>query len=88
MSTPRDDQLYTIFEERLLSGEFDDQPTEVLLADVVDRYLTWLGADRAVPVHMRQTVRNDLLDDVRDMLRLKIYGHLGIGEFNKSRRGK
>ena len=88
MSTPRDDQLYQIFEERLYSGDFDDQPTEALLDDVVNRYLETIGAKQTVPLHLQKNVRTDLLEDVRDMLRLKIYGHVGVGDFNKRRKEK
>ena len=90
MSTTPDDELYRIFEERLYSGDYDDQPTEVLLTDVVDRYWAALDMTRTVPMQLQRNVRNDLTDDVRDMLRRKIYGHLGVGEFNRARgpRGK
>ena len=87
MSTPREDQLYRIFEARLLSGEFDELPPEALLTDVVDRYCQSINANQTVPLHLQKNVRNDLLEDVRDMLRLKIYGYAGVGEFNRKRKG-
>ena len=88
MSTLPDDPLYQIFEEHLHSGLYDDQPVENFVRDVVDSYWRDLQRLGHIPQRMHEAMRVDLLQDVTDMLRSKIYGHYGIGEYNKSRRKK
>jgi hypothetical protein len=41
-----------------------------------------------IPQRMHDSLKNDLALDVQDMLRAKIYGHYGIGEYNRIRRKK
>ncbi len=88
MSTNVDDPLYQIFEEHLHSGLYDDQPVETFVRDVVDFFFHNLMKSGNVPQHMHEPLKNDLIQDVQDMLRAKIYGHYGIGEYNRIRRKK
>ena len=88
MSTLPDDPLYQIFEEHLHSGQYDDQPVENFVRDVVDAYWRNLQRRGHIPQRMHEAMRVDLLQDVTDMLRTKIYGHYGIGEYNQFRRKK
>jgi len=88
MSTQVDDPLYAVFEEHLHSGLYDDQPVENFVRDVVDFYWAYLVKSGHVPQRMHDVIRLDLTQDVQDMLRVKIYGHYGIGEYNKVRRLK
>lgn len=88
MSTRPDDPLYQVFEEHLHSGLYDEQPVEQFVRDVVDYYYTGLHRKGHIPQRMQEMVRGDLVQDVQDMLRAKIYGHYGIGEYNRIRRKK
>ena len=85
MSTQAHDQLYRIFETRLHSGDYDDLPVDNLLLDVVEVYWDELNGDVSVPVRMQVNVKADLIEDLRDMLRIKIYGSHGVGEYNRRR---
>lgn len=86
MSTLHEDPLYHVFEEHLHSGLYDDQPVEKFLTDVVDFYFESLRRAGHIPHKMRDLIRMDLMQDVHDMLRAKIYGNYGIGEYNRRRR--
>lgn len=88
MSIHLDDPLYTVFEEHLHSGLYDDQPAEKFVADVVEFYWETITRKGYVPHRMQELMRLDLVQDVHDMLRTKTYGYHGIGEYNKIRRAK
>lgn len=88
MSINVDDPLYQIFEDHLHSGLYDAQPVEAFVRDVVEFYFQNLKKTGHIPHHMHDSLRNDLAQDVQDMLRAKIYGHYGIGEYNRIRRKK
>lgn len=88
MSTQPEDPLYNVFEEHLHSGLYDNLPVEKFVNDVVDFFWAKLSARGHIPQHMQELVRIDLQQDVQDMLRMKIYGHYGISEYNKGRRKK
>jgi hypothetical protein len=88
LSTRTDDPLYKIFEEHLHSGLYDEKPIEVFVHDVVDYYFSQLVRGGHIPHRMHDLVRSDLVQDVQEMLRAKIYGHYGIGEYNRIRRKK
>jgi hypothetical protein len=85
-TTQLDDPLYQVFEEHLHSGVYDDQPVEIFVRDVVDFYWTALTRSGHIPHRMQEVIRVDLHQDVQDMLRAKIYGHYGIGEYNRVRK--
>lgn len=87
-TTQLDDPLYQIFEEHLHSGLYDEAPVESFVRDVVDFYWTALQKSGHIPQRMQEVIRVDLVQDVQDMLRAKIYGHYGIGEYNRLRRKK
>lgn len=82
------DPLYEIFEEFLHSGQYDHEPLEIFVHDVVEKYWAWLLRNGHIPFKMQDSVKSDLIRDVQDMLRAKIYGHYGIGEYNSRRRKK
>lgn len=87
-TTQLDDPLYQIFEEHLHSGLYDEQPVEAFVRDVVDFYFSALSKNGHIPHRMHEVIRVDLIQDVQEMLRAKIYGHYGIAEYNKVRRKK
>lgn len=88
MSIQLEDPLYQIFEDHLHSGLYDDQPVEALVRDVVDFYWTTLQRSGHIPHRMQDLVRVDLIQDVTEMLRTKIYGHYGVAEYNQLRNKK
>ena len=88
MSIQVEDPLYKVFEDHLHSGLYDDQPTERFVRDVVDFYWTAISKTGHIPHRMHDLMKVDLTQDVQDMLKVKIYGHFGIGEYNRSRRAK
>ncbi len=88
MSTLQEDPLYQIFEEHLHSGIYDDQPVENFVRDVVEYYWNSLLKKGHIPQRVHDAMRVDLVQDVTDMLRTKIYGHYDIREYNRLRRKK
>ena len=80
------DPLFAIFETHLHSGLYDDQPVDIFVRDVVDYYWKTLLASGNIPKSMHETLRVDLLQDVREMLRARIYGHYNIAAYRKSAR--
>lgn len=88
MSIPAQDPLYQVFVDHLHSGAYDDQPVEAFVRDVVDHYWLTLTSGGFIPHRMREIVKVDLTHDVQDMLRAKIYGHFGIGDYNRVRQKK
>ncbi len=88
MSTGVPDQLYQIFEEHLHSGLYDGLPVERFIQDVVDFYWRSLIKLGYVPQQLQEQLKDDLIEDVLEMLKVKIYGHFGISEYNRTRRMK
>ena len=88
MSTRTEDPLFAVFEDHLHSGLYDDQPVETFVRDVVDFYWKGLLKSGHIPQRMHESLKVDLVQDVQDMLRAKIYGHYGIGEYNRIRLKK
>ena len=88
MSTFHEDPLYQVFEEHLHSGLYDEAPVEQFVRDVVEFYFVALNRTGHIPHRMHEHLRNDLGQDVQEMLKVKIYGHFGIGEYNRIRRKK
>lgn len=88
MSTIHEDPLYRVFEEHLHSGLYDEAPQDQFVRDVVDFYWTSLERTGHVPHRLHEPLKLDLVQDVQDMLKTKIYGHYGIGEYNRTRRQK
>ncbi len=88
MSTPAQDPLYDIFVDHLHSGLYDAQPVDMFVKDVVETYWRVLAGRNSFTASMEEYVKVDLAQDVQDMLRVKIYGHYGIGEYNRIRRKK
>lgn len=84
----QDDPLYLIFEEHLHSGLYDEAPIEQFVQDVVDFYFNFLSREGHIPQRLQESLRLDLMQDVSDMLKAKIYGHYGIAEYNQRRRKK
>lgn len=88
MSTLPDDPLYKVFEDHLHSGLYDQRPGDALVRDVVDYYWRTIGQSGHVPHRLHDFLRVDLIQDVQDMLKAKIYGHYGIAEYNRIRKAK
>jgi hypothetical protein len=81
----QDDPLYRVFEEHLHSGLYDERPVEHFVRDVVDFYWQNITRSGHVPQRLQEPLKMDLLQDVTDMLKVKIYGHFGIAEYNRIR---
>jgi hypothetical protein len=88
MSITQEDPLYSIFEQHLHSGLYDEAGSEQLVLDVVDFYWQTLSTFGHVPLRLHESLRADMAQDVQDMLRSKIYGHYGVGEYNRTRLKK
>jgi hypothetical protein len=88
LSTPQEDPLYKVFEEHLHSGLYDLRPSDALVRDVVDYYWRVIFDAGHVPHRLHEFLRVDLIQDVQDMLKAKIYGHYGIAEYNRVRKKK
>lgn len=88
MSRVVEDPLYAVFEQHLHSGLYDESGTEKLVQDVVDFYWRSLSSSGHIPQRLQEALRVDLATDVMDMLKTKIYGHYGVGEYNRIRLKK
>jgi len=88
LSIEVEDPLYAIFEQHLHSGLYDEMPQDKFVQDVVDYYWKTLTLSGHIPHGMQKSLETDLTLDVKDMLKSKIYGHFGIGEYNRTRREK
>ena len=88
MSIQADDPLYKIFEKHLHSGVYDNQTQDRFIRDVVEFYFVELNRTGHVPHRMHDLMRGDLAHDVQAMLKAKIYGHYGIGDYNRKRMNK
>lgn len=80
------DPLYDIFEKHLHSGEFDRRPEEDLVAAIVDEYLLFLVQQGMAPHKQADDLRQDVLLEVKDMLKIKTYGHFDVRQYNLARR--
>jgi hypothetical protein len=80
------DPLYIFFEQRLFNALVEDETTDAFLDAVVSDYMLSLRNQGIVPANFKADVERDLRDDVRDMLKKKIYGHYDLVQFRKSVR--
>ena len=80
------DPLYSIFEKHLHSGEFDRMPEQDLIEAIVHEYMVFLVAQGMAPHSQAAALRDDLILEVRDMLKMKTYGHHHVRHYNLSRK--
>jgi hypothetical protein len=81
------DPLYLIFEKHLHSGEFDRRPEIDLIDAITHEYMLFLAAQGMVPYAQEPNMREDVSLEVRDMLKMKTYGHFNVRHYNLLRRG-
>ncbi len=80
------DPLYVIFERFLHSGEFDRLPEAEIIDAIVAEYMLFLVKQGAVPHTKMDEIKQDLTLEVRDMLKMKTYGHFNLRHYNSSRK--
>jgi predicted metallopeptidase len=80
------DPLYAIFEKHLHSGEFDRLPETELVEAIVHEYLVFLVTQGMAPHAQASAMREDLMLEVRDMLKMKTYGHFNLRHYTSLRR--
>jgi hypothetical protein len=80
------DPLYDIFEKHLHSGEFDRRPEEDLVEAIANEYLVFL-VQQGLAAHAHSgSLREDVMLEVRDMLKMKTYGHFDLRHYNLARK--
>ena len=81
------DPLYLIFEKHLHSGEFDRRPEIDLIEAITQEYVLFLTTQGLAPHTQQSTLRDDIALEVRDMLKMKTYGHFNLRHYNMMRKG-
>jgi hypothetical protein len=78
--------LYEVFESQLASPELSSESFEQFVGRVVETYMTELsGRGYYIPATARESIREELQDEVTEMTRKKTYGFLTLEEFRKAR---
>jgi hypothetical protein len=67
------DPLFQLFEHHLLTRSYED--SAAFTKEVAEQYLAYLDSTLAhVPIHVRQTITEDLEQEAHEMLVKKMYG--------------
>ena len=80
------DPLYAIFERHLHSGVFDQKPEDDLVDAVVHEYLLFLVRQGVAPHTREDSLKADIASEVRDMIKMKTYGHFSLRHYNLAKR--
>ena len=76
------DPLYTIFEKYLYDFNSNDDSEEAFVEKIVDEYISFLMKNKVtVPHRWEKQISLELQEQVRQMIRKKMYGCLSIEEF-------
>jgi hypothetical protein len=76
---PGHDLLHISFDRVLASFDCDD--VDVFISRVAEDYLLALVAIGHVPMRYLESLRDDVLHEVQDILKVKSYGTLNFGEY-------
>ena len=80
--------LYDCFEGHLHNLNLESESEDVFVVAVVEKYLINVGGHGfSFSSHAEDTF-TELCDEVTEMLRKKIYGHLSIDEYRSTLRRK
>lgn len=79
------DRLYKIFEQHLLNALVEEETTDEFLSRVVQDYLVSLGETVVILEDHRESIEEDLREEVLEMLRKKTYGHYSLKEFRQTK---
>lgn len=75
--------LYDCFERHLMNLEIEEETEEVFVTVVVENYLVNLGGmGFHFTSHAEDTYR-EIADEVYEMLRKKIYGHVNVNHYRQ-----
>lgn len=78
------DPLFVIFEKHLYDFHEEEENSKEFIDNIIKDYLDYLESRKvAVPKPWRETIVEELREQVRDMLVKKTYGCLSIKEFLK-----
>lgn len=80
------DPLYLIFEKHLHSGEYDRRPEADLIDAITHEYVLFLATQGLAPHTQASSLREDIALEVRDMLKMKTYGHFNVRHYNLLRK--
>lgn len=72
----------------MLASLSKDDDSEVFVARVVEEYLMTLVRQAHIPIKYLESLREDLMTDVHDMLRIKTYGHTNLGEYLENKKSQ
>jgi hypothetical protein len=76
------DPLYQIFDKHLRSGAYDSLAEQDLIDAVVHEYLLFLVGQGLAPHARAEVLSEDIAVEVRDMLKMKTYGHFSVRHYN------
>lgn len=82
------DLLYRLFEHHLYNALVEDETTDDFLTHVVNDYLEHSEIQTRVSPGHRDDIKEDLREEVLEMLRKKTYGHYSLTEFRKTHTEK
>lgn len=80
--------LYDCFERHLLNLSIDSEPEDIFVVAVVEKYLINLGGlGYSFGSHAEDTF-TELCDEVSEMLKKKIYGHMSVDQYRDHLRDR
>jgi hypothetical protein len=82
------DKLYSLFEQRLSSSDFETSTQEEFIFRVVEDYVLDLIQAAHIPIHHLKTLQEDLEEEVSEMLKKKTYGFFSIKEYREALKSK
>ena len=80
------DLLYQIFEKHLHSDEFEDRHEQELIDAVIHEYMLVLVQQGMSPHTRHEQMVQDLGVEIRDMIKMKTYGHFDLRHYNLFRK--
>jgi len=71
--------------ERVIA-HFDEDDVEIFVARVAEEYLIELIRQAHIPIRYIEQLRDDVMCEVQEILKIKSYGSLSFGDYLNQRR--
>ena len=79
------DPLYELFEQSLLDHAVLFECEDQFVAHIVEQYVLSLGQMGSLPMQYLDSIREDIADEVYEMLLKKTYGHFNLKAYFSSK---
>ncbi|MCB0361897.1 MAG: hypothetical protein KDD35_04215 [Bdellovibrionales bacterium] len=83
MQKPEFDLLYVCLENHLHNFKEENETEEALIAKVLEDFAARILSKGHIPTQYLADLHQELEDELRDMLRKKIYGHWDIAHYRR-----